>query len=160
MKGSFIFAGGVITGFVTCGILGVRAAIKSDSIREIIKNKVKSKIVDGVELILYGDEKCSSKQNKSVRVDYNHYYSRQQEDTPEVVFDTRRDAETVLYELDKIINEYGCASRLDLYSLSGIRGNSSDSNYGWTDVKNIGIVKTASGYRLELPNAIDLRLRR
>lgn len=69
----------------------------------------------------------------------------------DIIFGTKEDAEEVIYNLKKIIDDYGVVSVADLYDLSEIVGSYKDNTYGWTDINSVKTVEVTHGYSLVLP---------
>lgn len=72
------------------------------------------------------------------------------------VFDTRADAESTLDTLNKAIHDYGAVTVSDLYDIVGLSPSYNDSQYGWTSLKGVVIIRVRDGYILPLPNAVPL----
>ena len=101
-----------------------------------------------------------AKPRGSISKIYNHMSSsRSYLDKPnDFIFDTRGDAEDILYALTELINsEYGFASVADLNGLIGSVSNFTDTKYGWTDLKDATIIYSPKGYLLVLPKVEVLK---
>lgn len=88
-----------------------------------------------------------SKKTEGVRT-YDGYYCE---------FETRADAESVLWRMAEIIDEYDTVSVGDLYDLAGCSSSYTDNKYGWTNVDDARVVKKWNGrYTLQLPKTKQL----
>lgn len=149
----------------------VKSYIVSDVLIPAAKKLVYDTVKEGTEMILYGGTN-RSKRSSGFRADYvsyNRYADRKYDDRPrdearrsgyrydDIYLETRGEAETVLDQMDNIIEEYGMVSVMDLYDLVGITGQYTDNNYGWTNLRNAEPVRTRDGYMLKLPRAIPLK---
>lgn len=75
----------------------------------------------------------------------------------EVVFEHRRDAETVLDELMEVIARYGFASIADFYDVAGVTCRTFSANkYGWLDVRTVKVVRVRDGYIIKFPRPIEI----
>lgn len=77
----------------------------------------------------------------------------------DVEFETRGDADAVLFALNDLIERYGYASVGDLYSLSQVTTNNFAVNkYGWTDLRDAKVVNTRGGmWAIRFPRAEPLK---
>lgn len=73
----------------------------------------------------------------------------------EVVFETRKEAELVLEQLQTVITTYGNATVADFCDLAGLF-NSEMTRFGWTSVDSAKIVHTADGYVIKLPKPLPI----
>lgn len=74
-------------------------------------------------------------------------------DVQEVIFDSRKSAEEVLYQMDQILQTYELVTVADFYDLSGITPSFFDTRYGWTNLKTAEVVRLRAGYIINLPKA-------
>lgn len=153
LKGAFIFTGG----FVLCGITTIKLAVKSNTIRTVVKDK----IVDEVTNFLYGETRP-----KRARVpgfysyEYHSKIRKEQQKQIDIIIETRKEAEVVLSHINDIFKDYGSVSVSDLYDLCGLTSNFNDVQIGWEDPDSIAkmyIVRTRQGYQLILPKPVDLK---
>lgn len=143
---SLIVAGSLV-GFVLGGISVINAELKCKAIRTAFVKVIAYKITD----VMVGPRKrepCNTK--VSYRNYYDHYKSINVDD---IVFDTRRDAETILDAMANIKNAYDVVTVADLYELSGLSSNYNDNRYGWTDISGVTVFRVRDGYMLKLPKA-------
>lgn len=96
------------------------------------------------------------------RIAYSDYY-RMQNPQPQpqtqpqrnygydnLEFATRADAETVLFQMGRLIQMYRSVSVGDLFDLAGVTSPNGyvDQNYGWTDVSNARVMPYRGQYRI------------
>lgn len=75
----------------------------------------------------------------------------------ELVFESRRDTDKVLDELEGVINSYGVASVADFYDLAGEVCRTYSANvYGWTDIRTAKVVRVREGYIIQLPRTVQI----
>ena len=74
-----------------------------------------------------------------------------------ILLKDRGSAEKALYELNKIVNQYGSATVNDLYELIGVTGDFTGDKYGWYDLRGARVTRTSRGlYRLVLPREEEI----
>jgi hypothetical protein len=78
------------------------------------------------------------------------------EDGDEIVFQTREDADRVLAALKDLLVKYGRATFSDFYDLVGITPKFTDTKWGWVDLGYANVRQTAGGYKVVLPQAIEV----
>lgn len=71
--------------------------------------------------------------------------------TSEIILLTRDEAEQVLLGLRSLLEKYEVATLADLYDLVGINSMFVDRKRGWTDLLQVQIRQTKSGWFLDLP---------
>lgn len=75
----------------------------------------------------------------------------------DILFDTKADAEEVLYQLNGALAEYKIATVADLYDLAGVTGEYTYQDYGWTNLRNAKTVRVRDGrYMIDLPRALPI----
>lgn len=79
--------------------------------------------------------------------------SRGSHDTYEIILPTRREADEILTELIRMIEEYQAVSVDELYEMVGIEFTHVDRKWGWTDLRDADASRVSDGYRLNLPRA-------
>jgi hypothetical protein len=72
------------------------------------------------------------------------------------VFASREDANKVLDDMHKLIENYGTVTVCDLYDLCGMVGSFTDNKYGWSDLKFATVLRKRQGYELYLSNPEEL----
>lgn len=139
-------------------------------IREVIIPGAKQLLLDSIETIFNG--RSPARRRSSIvdgpKVSYTKYYDNGMRDYDRprakpghefenLVFDTKQDAQDVLFEMDKLIAEYHIAGISDLYGLVGITPRTTDYSYGWTDIQSATIVRDRDGrWLLKLPRPLPL----
>ena len=71
----------------------------------------------------------------------------------EIIFESRKSAEEVLYQMDQILQVYTVVTVADFYDLSGITPSFFDARYGWTNLKAAEVIRVRYGYKIKLPKA-------
>lgn len=148
------------------------ANVGSYILSELIIPTVKQTIVDGIknsaEMIFLGKVSDRGRRASSGAsyVSYNRYSDRREDryeprsrgsyNPDDIVFDSRRDAEDVLQQMDGIMAEYGLVKVADLYDLAGLTCPHTSNKYGWTNIRNADVVRVSDGYIIKLPRAIPL----
>ena len=140
------------------------------------KNTISDMVTGGIEMILYGERRGSSRMNRNrgrSYVNYSGYSTRRDDDrvrngsrvrrsardrvyNDDIVIPTRGEAEQTIDSLLDIIDQYGSASIADLYSLTGIDSDFTDNSYGWTNLSTASVSRTRDGYILNLPRAYPI----
>ena len=140
------------------------------------KNTISDMVTGGIEMILYGERRGSSRMNRNrgrSYVNYSGYSTRRDDDrarngsrvrrsardrvyNDDIVVPTRGEAEQTIDSLLDIIDQYGSASIADLYSLTGIDSDFTDNSYGWTNLSTASVSRTRDGYILNLPRAYPI----
>lgn len=131
---------------------------------------ITSSITQVMNTIVYGDAKGKPNRNRSERA-YTSYSSsfsrsRSERDTfmsrseqdflhDEIVFYVREDADYILREMRKIVNDYDCVTVSDMYELAHKERwiTQASTKYGWTrsDILNAAVCNTRNGWRIDLP---------
>ena len=65
-----------------------------------------------------------------------------------IIFPTRLKASETLDEMQKIINEYGFCSVIDMLDICGKEGRSHHYKFGWKKLEHVAIVRLRNGYTL------------
>lgn len=93
------------------------------------------------------------------RSDENIRYARQRSifDYSEIIFKNRGDAESVLFAMDDIIDQFGVVSVGDLYDISEVSTeNHMVNKYGWSDIRDAKVIRVRKGYVIDLPKPMLL----
>ena len=131
------FVAGAAVGFITCGVMTVRAAISSKKTREAIVGIVTDKVNEW----LYQD-----------RITYIPYNM-----TSECIFETREAAESVLNDMEELVTEYGYMSLQSFYNLCEMDIKSpSFEHIGWKNIEGARVARTRSGYEISMPETVEL----
>jgi len=156
--------------FISEDAVNVKSYIVTDVLIPAVKKLLTDIVKDGIDMVLYGEVRGSSKRPTADRVSYNKYYGRDDDrfassnrtrsgySYDDVSVDTRGEAEAVRAALDDIVDQYGQVRVADLYDLVGISGDYTDNDYGWFNVRNVEIIRTRDGrYALKMPRAVPLK---
>lgn len=149
IKYALFFTGGVAVGIGVCGANLISYALSDDDIREGIKINISKKI----DKALYGEK---PKRNKSDYVSYKDICDKRKEEVfvnndNDIIFSSRAEAEKVLGEMRYVIAIYGVVTIADLLDITGISADFSHGKYGWTNLKNIKIIRSRDGYKINFP---------
>ena len=91
--------------------------------------------------------------NKQLQPAVNTIYA-----VDDILFNSITDAQSVLDELNNILNNDGYISVNRFYDLVGVRGNNpNDVNYGWTNLYGSKILREGDGYRIAFPRVTPLK---
>lgn len=142
--------------------------VKSYVVYNIIIPTIKRMISDSVDVALNG-ETGRRKNNSSVVSNYRGGYSRDDRESrgrynvrdlyevDDIILDNYGDCESVLDEMNALIEKYGLVSVSDLYDMLGETGRShTDCKYGWTSLRTARIIPARGGFMLKLPRVIPL----
>lgn len=154
--------------FISEDAASVKEYIIFDVLIPAAKNAISDMVTTGIQMMLYGEVRGTSK-TKGSKVSYSKYYDDRRErdydrrnrtrsgyDYDEIILETRAEAEEVLNSMDDLLDRYGLVSVADLYDLVGITGNYTDNKYGWTNLRHASVQRLRDGYLLKLPRAIPL----
>lgn len=93
------------------------------------------------------------------KVTYMDYYDKRQRRVDRCVFQNRAEAEKVLEEMIKIIENYGSVSLADYYDLCGVKCDYTDEHYGFVsndELKKTKIVRCNNGYTHEFSKVMRI----
>lgn len=155
--------------FIAEDVSNVKSYILGDVLIPAIKKAISDIVVNGIDMVLYGEAGRSRRRDGS-RVSYRNFYedatrgrsttraSRAALDYDDVLFDSRADADMVLDQMVEIVQTYGKVSIGDLYDLAHVpTTNYSLNNYGWFELTGCRSVRTPDGYILKLPRPVALK---
>lgn len=99
------------------------------------------------------------------RVDYSGSYDDSRRDSylsrrtrqPELVFDTRDEADEVLQTLYEYLDDYHRVTVKDLYSLADMPTDFAMNSWGWYDLSDATILKCSEGFLLQMPKIQEIR---
>lgn len=144
----------------------VGSRLFEDILIPAIKKTLSEMVAGGIDRLLYGETRQSSRSSNASHISYGGYYEpERRKPAPitrrytyeDIIVDDRSDAQEVLSRMDELIECYGVVSVADLYDLVGIDGgNYTDNRYGWTDLRSAQVVRVRDGYLLKLPRAVPL----
>lgn len=154
--------------FISEDAASVKEYIIFDVLIPAAKNAISDMVTTGIQMMLYGEVRGTSK-TKGSKVSYSKYYDDRRDrdydrrsrtragyDYDEIILESRAEAEEVLNSMDELLERYGLVSIADLYDLVGITGNYTDNKYGWTNLRHASVQRLRDGYLLKLPRAIPL----
>lgn len=127
----------------------------------------------GVERLLFGDarprQSSYGRQSGGIRTNYDRMYqpayrreeprrpahspqrSRSSQEQGEIVVRTRNEAQDVLDALVMLLEQYDVVTVADMYETVGITGSFTDSQWGWTDLRDARIHRIREGYLVAMP---------
>lgn len=141
------------------------------SIKEIVEIQENGRIIfDGETIgVLIPKDGLFEELNKGKRAvcsfsgknkDFGEYLNGQsvirliKKKTGEVIFESRKDATSVLNDLITLIDKYGEVSLCDFKDLCGIGGDFTDNKYGWKDLSEACIKRVREGFIIDMPKTI------
>ena len=141
--------------------------IKRTIMTDVIIPSIKRGLSDTVNMILYGKKAKNDRQHNGTMVSYRKYYENPDDRSVEpsyqmngnynnIIIDNRGEAEALLRSMEDAIKRYGVLSIADFYDMVGMKSSYTDNKYGWSDLRNAGIISTADGYLIKLPKAMAL----
>lgn len=151
---------------------GVFEYVLLDVVLPAAKDVLADAVSSAIERLLYGEVRSRrprrSSQFGNSYVSYNRYsssgYGQSREDPrrgaqprkerpsfDDIVLDTRVDAEEVIQNLIALIDRFEAASVTDLYELVGVTADFTDSKWGWTSPRGMGVTRVANGYLVDIP---------
>lgn len=154
--------------------------VKSWLIMDVIIPGVKNTILDMLGMMFFGGNGGYSRRGRNAydreRVSYNSYYkssydgrvntNRSQSRTERpmndkvdyrnIILQRRDDAEKVVQEMWRRIDDYGQVSIAEMLDLMEISGKYTDNNWGWTNRNEIGLRRVANGYLIDVAEAVLL----
>lgn len=144
----------------------VRDYIVNDLIIPTAKKTLLDIISNGADMMIYGSTGHSRRSDSRDRVSYRDYYRGRDRSEPRsrsnrddegiITYETRREAEDVLDELEDRIREYGVATVLDMYDASDSSAPHTADRYGWTSLRNASVKRVRDGYILDMPKAMPV----
>lgn len=159
--------------FIAEDTANVKNYILMDVLVPAIKKAISDIIVNGIDMLLYGETGHSKKKSTaSGNISYNRFYDERKDDGRSmsttrsrsgyaydtVIIESRAEAQEVLTQMDEIIDMYGSVRVADFYDLVGVTGDYTDNKYGWSSIQTAEIVRMrdGSGYIIKLPKATPI----
>lgn len=152
--------------------------VKTWLITDIIVPGIKDTILDMLGMMFFGGNGGSYRRGHGrsgydrEHVSYNTYYrsdyggrsSRREDrgsrrpsndkvDYRNIILQRRDDADRVVDEMCRRIDQYGQVSIAEMLDLMEISGKYTDNNWGWTSEKDIGIRRVSNGYLIDVAEA-------
>ncbi len=131
---------------------------------------ITSSITQVMNTIVYGDARGRPDKNgsRSAYTSYSSSYSRNERDSnytaarrepdflqDEIVFYAREDADYILREMRKIVNDFEFVTVSDMYELAHKERwiTQASTRYGWarSDILKAAVCNTRNGWRIDLP---------
>lgn len=151
--------------FISEDVNNVKSYILLDVLVPAVKKAISDIVVNGIDMILYGETGHTKKSN-GTKPSYRNYYESNNTSSStrrsiytfdNIILSNRAEAEEVLDGMSDILNQYGTVSVADMYDLVGISGSYTDNKYGWTDIRSAEVVRERDGgYTIKLPKALPL----
>lgn len=168
--------------FVASEGRSVGTYIVMDIIVPAIKDIIADVVSQGVERMLFGEARSTSRRTgrppqSQTHVNYRQYSSSSsppwKRDEPRhqapvrrrhnaldfenVVLSTRAEAEGIISQMFEIISKYEQVSVADLNEMLGEASSFTDEKWGWTDIRGAGVTRITGGYLLDLtrPEPLD-----
>lgn len=157
--------------FIADDMEHVKGFIFEDVIIPSIKRAISQGVTGAINMILFGSnvattggDEFGGKYNQ--RTPYWKYSTNSTPapavrplvsrfDTNDIILQSREDAEIVVTELTRYIEEFGFVSVAYLYGLVGITAPPTAYNYGWRDLNTYRIRPTLNGtWALDLPRPV------
>lgn len=135
-----------------------------------LKNMLSEMISGGTDMFLFGERRRgSSPPRNRAFSSYDKYYqssandkaepnrnAKVQHDFDDIVFDSRGEAEAVLSSLVDLTIEYGQASVMNFYDLSGVPSSYVDDGFGWSNLRSAYTDRIRNGYVIRFPSVKSL----
>lgn len=154
--------------FVPGDVESVKSYILMDVLVPSIKRAISDIICNGINMLL-GEPSRGKSGSPGAKVAYRQYYQDRDErpsynrlraqaqySYDDIVFETRGDAEEVLYRMEELLERFDVVSVADLFDMAGISCQYTDNKYGWTDLRNAHVEHVRDGYIISLPRATSL----
>lgn len=154
--------------FVPGDVESVKSYILMDVLVPSIKRAISDIVCNGVNMLL-GEPSRGKSGSPGAKVAYRQYYQDRDErpscnrpraqaqySYDDIVFETRGDAEEVLYRMEELLERFDVVSVADLFDMAGISCQYTDNKYGWTDLRNAHVERVRDGYIISLPRATSL----
>lgn len=152
----------------------VKGYIIGDVLIPSFKKAISDIVVDGIDIILYGEAGRGRRRNNSGRVEYsrssyvdvNRRYSSYRTDEKDssrrtsrtesiyedIIVDTKREADDILEKACDYLDSYSVISVADVYELANQdRFPHSAHNWGWTNVASARVIRVNDGFLIKMP---------
>lgn len=143
----------------------VKNYILMDVLIPSIKRAISDIVCNGINMLL-GEPNRSKSSPPGTKVSYRSYYNQRDErrdyarpraqsaySYDDLLFESRGDAEKVLYSMEEMLDRFDSVSIGDMFDLAGVTCNYTDNKYGWTDLEDARVEYTRDGYIIKLPRA-------
>lgn len=154
--------------FVSDTAFTAKNYIVDEVIIPAVKSTIEGIVTNGISIILYGEAGNTRKRagGGSNKIQYSGFYDKPREHSDpasrssfnydELTYDTRGEAEDVLFGMRERIDEYGMVSIADLYDLSGVSCPYTFHRYGWTNLRTAEVARCRDGWEIRLPRALPI----
>jgi hypothetical protein len=166
--------------FISEDVANVKEYIFMDVLVPAIKKAIYDIVTNGIDMFLYGGNGKAKSNGGGSRVSYGSYYDQKNHNSPsnyrgsentkshsafdymDISFDTRRDAELVLDQLQGAISRFGYATINDFYDSipDDMLPNSfvpfTGAKYGWINLSGVRAVNVRGRWVLNLPKAVPI----
>lgn len=149
--------------------------VAKDVMKDVLMPGLKRTFADiiksGVDMMIY-DDSAQRRLNDGRGIPYSSYFGNSARvERPgtnlqpvrsnvfivnDVTYDTKVDADNVLYTLRDLISRYNKASVEDFYNASNLKPNFTDSKWGWTNLDNAYVYLSMNRWAIKLPKAEPL----
>lgn len=140
--------------------------ILTDALLPSVKGVIHDIICNSADIML-GETRKRGARAPSGRVSYREYYPDQDDrrsrsrvrssstyDYDDIIFDSRADAEEVLYRMEEMVNQFGNVSVGDMFDMVGLSCEFTANKYGWKDIRDARVERTGGAWRINLPMPI------
>lgn len=147
----------------------IKNYILMDVLGPSIRRAVSDIVCNGINMLL-GEQPVRRSGQPGAKVSYRQYYgepdsrreyarprAQAQYDYDDIIFDSRGDAEEVLFRMEELLERFEAVSVADLFDMAGISCNYTDNKYGWTDLQAAHVERVRDGYVIRLPRACSLQ---
>ena len=154
--------------FLPGDVGSVKDYIWMDVLIPTVKRAISDIVCNGINMLL-GEPSRAKSGTPAAKVSYRQYYQPADERPAytrpraqtvysynDIVFETRGDAEEVLYRMEELLERFDVVTVGDLLDMAGMTSNYTDQKYGWTDLRNAGVQRVRDGYIINLPRASSL----
>lgn len=152
--------------FISEDASNVKSYIWMDVLVPTIKKAIVDIVTDGVNMIFFGEKSRNSRSIGSSKISYRNYYDQKNDqrygepakqrsrfDYDDVTFESRREAEDAIEEMQHVISRYGAVTVADLYDMAMLYPPYTSNKYGWYSVSNATVVRAGNRYVIKLPPA-------
>lgn len=152
--------------FISEDVKNVKSYVLMDVLVPAIKKAISDIIVNGIDMVLYGESSSRRRNGRDSYVSYRSYSDPRDDRRPrsdtraktrfdfdEIIFESRGEAEAVRMQMEDVIERYGLVTVADMYDMAGLTEPYTSNKYGWTSVRTAETVRVRDGYIIKLPKA-------
>ena len=153
---------------VASDIRNATAGLYDEILLPAFKGIISDFVANALDMLLFGGQngyRGTNRYGGSQRSYHNMYQQRQKppqrgrmvSGSPrsvmeeEIYFMRRPDAEAVLAQMFERVAKYGWVTVGDMYTLSGATAHHTTERYGWSNISQANVLKTPSGWIIDLP---------